>query len=173
MTAEAGLAEVNQLATETAVTAWAWAGDFLIVILLFTALFMFAWYFGKGPFAGLLLSFYVGYAVYALFPYLSLLPSAPAQTALAAHLALFASLTLLAQFIIRRIAVSDFLYVGVIGIIILSLLGACFLLALAYHVFPVQEVYTFTPAIDALFAPKEWFFWWFVAPLIGLLLLAR
>ncbi len=173
MTAADGLAEVNTLATETALSAWAWAGDFLIVIIVFSLFFVFAWYAGRGPFVALLLSLYGAYAVYVVFPYMSLLPSAPASTALAANIGLYAAFTLVIYLILRRVIVSDFLFIGVIGIIILALLGACFVLALAHHVFPVESVYTFTPAVDALFAAKEWFFWWFIAPLVGLLFLAH
>jgi hypothetical protein len=75
--------------------------------------------------------------------------------------------------ILRRVVVSDFLYIGIFGTLILALLGATFLIAMAYHVFPVADVYNFTPAMDALFAPQKYFFWWFVAPALGLFFLAR
>ena len=75
--------------------------------------------------------------------------------------------------ILRRVVVSDFLYVGIFGLAALSFFAAAFLIALAYHVFPVADVYNFTPAIDLLFAPKEYFFWWFIAPAVGLFFLAR
>ena len=55
----------------------------------------------------------------------------------------------------------------------LIFLVATFPLALAYHIFPVASVYNFTPAVDALFAPKAYFWWWFVGPSIGLFFLAR
>jgi len=101
------------------------------------------------------------------------LPTAPAMTALLSQMALYAGLTLVFYIILRRVVVSDFLYVGIFGTIILSFLGATFLIALAYHVFPVADVYNFTPAIDLLFAAKQYFFWWFAAPAIGLFFLAR
>ncbi|MDD2657331.1 MAG: hypothetical protein PHD04_01560, partial [Candidatus Pacebacteria bacterium] len=75
--------------------------------------------------------------------------------------------------ILRRVVVSDFLYIGIFGLIILSFLGSAFLIALAYHVFPVASVYHFTPAIDLLFAAKAYFWWWFAAPAIGLFFFAR
>lgn len=173
MSAADGLTQVNTLATHTALSAWTWASDFFIVLVLVGVLFLFAWYVGKGQFVSLLLSFYAAEALYALFPYNSLLPSAPALTALVAHLALFLAFALVTFIVLRRVVVSDFLYIGPIGLGILAFLGAGFLLALAYHVFPVREVYTFTPAVNALFAPKQWFFWWFVAPLAGLFFIAR
>jgi hypothetical protein len=74
---------------------------------------------------------------------------------------------------LRRVVVSDFLYVGIIGLLILSLLATGFLIALAYHVFPVTSVYHFSSAIDMLFASKTYFWWWFIAPAVGLFFLAR
>ena len=44
-----------------------------------------------------------------------------------------------------------------------------FLLAIAYHVFQVSNIYIFPDPINSLFAPDKYFFWWFVAPLLGLL----
>jgi len=173
MTATDGIAQVNTLATHYAFTVWSAASDFLIIIILFSVLFLFAWYIGRATLVSILLAFYAAYALYVAFPYSSLLPTAPALTALLAQLGLYAGLTLVFYIILRRVVVSDFLYVGIFGTIILAFLGATFMLALAFHVFPVADVYTFTPAVDALFATKQYFFWWFVAPAIGLFFLAR
>ncbi len=95
------------------------------------------------------------------------------MTALLAHVGVYLGLSFLFYIILRRVVVSDFLYVGIFGLIALSFFGAAFLLALAFQVFPVADVYRFTPAIDLLFAPKAYFFWWFVAPAVGLFFLAR
>jgi len=173
MTATDGLAKVNDLATTYAFTAWNSVSDFLIIIILFSILFLFAWYVGRATLVSVLMAFYASFAIYKVFPYMSYLPTAPALTALIAQVALYAGLTLVFYIILRRVVVSDFLYVGIFGTIILSLLGATFLIALAYHVFPVSDVYRFTPAIDLLFAAKAYFFWWFSAPAIGLFFLAR
>ena len=168
-----GIQQVSALATNTALTVWNGASDFLIVLILFGIFFLFAYYVGRGPFVALLLSFYSAYAFYAMFPYMSYLPTAPAMTALLAHVGLYTAFSLAFYIILRRVVVSDFLYVGLFGLVTLSFLGATFLLALAYHLFPVASVYHFTPAIDILFIPKAYFFWWFSAPAIGLFFLAR
>ena len=167
------LAQVNTLATHTALSVWGVASDFLIVLILLSIFFLFAWYVGRGPFVAVLLAFYAAYALYLTFPYTSYLPTAPAMTALLAHIGLYAALTFAFYIILRRVVVSDFLYIGIFGLIALSFLAAAFLLAFAYHVFPVASVYQFTPAIDLLFAPEHLFFWWFSAPAIGLFFLAR
>ncbi|MBI2410026.1 hypothetical protein HYV30_03230 [Candidatus Kaiserbacteria bacterium] len=173
MSATTGLAQVNTLATNTALTVWNGMSDFVILLVLVGALFLFAWYVGRGPFVALLLSFYAAYAVYAVFPYMSYLPTAPAMTALLSQIGVYAAVAIVFYIILRRVVVSDFLYIGIFGLIALSFLGAAFLLALAYHIFPVATVYQFTPAIDFLFAAKQYFFWWFIAPAVGLFFLAR
>lgn len=173
MVAVEGINQVKELATGTALSAWNVASDFLIIIVLLSAFFLFAWYIGRGPLVAVLLAFYSAYAIYLIFPYTSYLPSAPALTALLSKAGVYLGLSFIFYVILRRVVVSDFLYIGIFGLLALSFLGAAFLIALAYHVFPVAEVYRFTPAIDALFAPKEYFFWWFSAPAIGLFFLAR
>lgn len=173
MTATGTIAQIGTLAAHTALTVWNGASDFLIILILLAILFFFAWYVGRGPFVAVLLSFYCAYAVYAVFPYMSYLPTAPALTALLAKAAVYAAGVVFFYIILRRIVVSDFLYIGIFGIIALSFLGAAFLIALAYHVFSVTSIYRFTPAIDFLFAAKQYFFWWFIAPAVGLFVLAR
>ena len=167
------LLQVQTLATHTGTSVFSFASSFLVVLVLFGALFFFARYVGRGQFVALLVSFYTGYTLYSVFPFASLLPSTPASTALITDLALFGAFVAATYIILRRVVVSDFLSIGTIGLFILSLLAAGFLLALAYHVFPVRSVYSFTPAIDALFAPKGFFFWWFIAPLLGLFVFAK
>lgn len=168
-----GISQVSALATNTASTVWNFASDFLIIIILLSAFFLFAWYVGRGPLVAVLLAFYCAYALYIIFPYASYLPTAPAMTALLAQVGVYLGLSFLFYIILRRVVVSDFLYVGIVGLFALSFFGAAFLIAMAYQVFPVSTVYQFTPALDLLFAPKEYFFWWFAAPAIGLFFLAR
>jgi hypothetical protein len=173
MTATEGLAQVNTLATHTALTAWNFGSDFLVVIVLTFLFVLFARGIGRGPFVALILSFYCAYALYDAFPYMSYLPTAPILTALLTHIGLYFTLCILFYIVLRRVVVSDFLYIGIPGLILLSFFSAGFLLALGYHVFSVTGVFHFTPALDTLFAVKEYFFWWFVAPIVGLFFFAR
>lgn len=173
MTATGTIAQVNELAAQTALSAWGVAGDFFIIIALSAAFFLFARYVGRGPFVALLLSFYGAYALYATLPYLSLLPTAPAMTAFLAHVGVYVALAVVFYLILHRVIISDFLYIGVFGLIVLSLLGSAFLLALGYHIFSIADVYRFAPVIELLFTPEKYFFWWFAAPVVGLMFFAR
>lgn len=166
------LTQVQTFATHTGVSLYSFASGFLVVIILFSGFFLLARYVGRGHFIALIISLYTGYAFYIVFPFVRLLPNT-INAALVANLALFGIFVAVTYVILRRIIVSDFLSIGTIGITVLSFLATGFLIALAYHVFHVQKVYTFTPAISTLFAAKSYFFWWFAAPLISLFFFAR
>jgi len=172
MNATGTVAQITTLATQTAFSAWALANDFLIVLVLFILLFLFSQLVGRGPFVALLISLYAGYAVYSVFPYLSSLPTTPALTAFISNIALYAALSFIFFIILRRVIVSDFLYISGFGLAILALLGAGFLVALVSHAFSLTSIYQLTPALKGLFIPS-YFFWWFAGPAIGLLFLAR
>jgi len=167
------LGQVSTIATHSAITVWGAISGFLVLIVPAFLLFLIAWYIGKGPFVATLLALYAAYAVYAVFPYDSLLPATPAITALATRLALYLGLVALFYMILRRVVVSDFLYIGMLWIGLLSLLGSALLLALAYQVFPVSDLYHFNTALDPFFAPRQFFFWWFIGPAVGLFFFAR
>lgn len=168
-----GLAQVTTLAQHSALTMWNSASDFLIIIILTLIFLLFSRRVGRGQLVAVLLSFYCAYALYVMFPYMAYLPSAPALTAVGAHIGLYLALCFMFYIILRRVVVSDFLYIGLFGLILLSFLGTAFLIAMAYNVFSITTVYNFTPPIEALFAVKHYFFWWFVAPAIGLFFFAR
>ena len=173
MTAIEGLTQVSTVATPIAMNAWGAMSDFLIVIVMVLVFVLFARGVGRGPFVAVLLAFYCSYALYVAFPYMSYLPTAPALTAVLSRVGLYLGLTLVFYIILRRVVVSDFLYIGTIGLIILASLGTGFLIAMACSpIFEVTSIYTFTPAITALF-PAKYFFWWFIAPVVGLFFLAR
>ena len=171
--------QLNQLATfygqvgQTLSPAWVWASSFLVLIIIVLFLVGFARFMGYGPFVALIAALYIAYAMYFAFPFLNYLPSAPALTALAAQVALFLAFFLISYLLLRRVAASDFVHMGTLGLVVVSLATAGFIMALAYQSFPVQTVYHFTPQLDQLFATKEWFFGWFIAPFITLYVFAN
>lgn len=177
MTATGTLAQATALATHTVSSVWVVANNFLIALILLAVLFFFAWYVGRGPFVALLLSFYAAFAVYTVFPYMSFLPASPASggnlTSFFAHVGLYAVLVFVFYLILRRVIVSDFLYIGGFGLMVLCLLGTGFIIALASHSFALASVYQLTPSLAEFLTPAKYFFWWFAGPAIGLLFLAR
>jgi len=169
------IANIQNIATTTVASVWSVAGDFLVVLVIFGLLLCFAWYMGRSAFASLLVSFYVGLLLYTIFPYQTLALSfgtTPFFKLLIA-LGIFLIFTVIPYIVLRRISDSDFFSIGIIGTFVLCVLGTGFLMAVGYEVLPVRDVYTFTPTLDLLFAPKDYFFWWIGAPLLGLLFFAR
>jgi len=167
------IAQVTAVAAPIAMTVWNSVSDFVIILVMVLVFVMFSRYVGRGPFVAVIVSFYTAYAIYSAFPYKSFLPSAPAITAVATHAGLYLGLVGVFYIILRRVVVSDFIHIGSLGLILLSFVAAGFLIALAYQIFDITTVYHFTPAIEMLFAPSPYFFWWFLAPAVGLFFFAH
>jgi hypothetical protein len=170
------LSQVTNLTGGTVGNFWTLGSDFLVVILLFVLIFLIAWWAGKAFIISFLLSLYTGYAIYSVFlkaSFLSYLPQSSPFITLGEMVGVFFVLCLIAFFIIHKALVPDFISIGFFGLLILSFLATGFLLALAFHSFPVVPLYSFTPEVSSIFAPDEYFFWWFAAPLAGLFFFVR
>jgi hypothetical protein len=152
---------------------WDVAGNFVALIVLVFGVFVFAWHRGRGSFVALVLALYGSYAAYIVFPFTELLPSEPALTAFIAKIALYLVFLFIFYSILHRVIAPDFVYLGTVGTVILSVFVAAFLLSLAYHLFAVTDVYPFSPVITTLFAGDASFFWWFIAPVVGLFIFAH
>lgn len=153
---------------------WALLFNVLAFIILTAFLFLFANRVGKGSFVALIASFYVGFALYTVFPYAKTFSSgAGTLNAGLVSLVLYLVFTTVSYVILRRSITSGFFLFGSVGTIILSLLTAGFLIALSYHSFSLESIYTFPHVIKTYFAPTQYFFWWFIAPCVGLLALSR
>lgn len=142
----------------------AFGADFFAFIVIAAALATFSFYFGRDRLMALIAGLYSAVLLYQNFPYSSFLPADPyVQIALYVALAFLGVIAFsgLSAFLAR--STSSFLGTG-----ILSVTTAGMLLAVAIHVLPVQEVYTFSGPTLALFASPEMFFWWLAAPLAGL-----
>jgi hypothetical protein len=169
------LAEVGSIATETAGTAWIWAGNFVALIILTALLLVFAMRGGRSGLISLMISFYVGYAIYMLFPFAEIVVGAGGTPLIKAILSvgMFILATLVPFLVIRRITGGGFGSLSFFQNLLLSLLTSAFLIALGYHVFDIHQIYTFPAPMDQLFAPEGFFFYWFIAPLLGLFIFAR
>lgn len=164
------------LVANTTTSAQAFASDFFIVLVLLLVAFFFCFRAGRRGIIALTFSLYAATTLYYFFPYKDIVlgwGSAP-LLAIALTIGLFFVFVFFSYTILRRVIVTDFLGRGrMMFFLIISFLLVSMLLALAYHITPIREYYAFTPAMDALFAPGEYFFIWLGAPLLGLILLAR
>jgi hypothetical protein len=164
---------VNELATGGFADIVTFVTNFLAFLVIAGALFAFSLRAGRAALITLIVSLYAGYALYAVFPYKDVLESGEGTGAFAAHLLMFVALTAFPYVLIRRITTSGFMRVNGFLLFGLCLLTAGFILAIGYHLFGLSGVFPLSSSLDALFAPDKYFFWWFVAPLVGVFVAAR
>lgn len=149
------------------------SSDVIIIITVSLILFWFATHYGKRTMITLMVSLYTTYALFAVFPYEDYVQSIagesfhPLVLSLGVFLVLFAVLSL----VMHRVVCAEYTSSGVrrwFEAAVLSTATTAFLLALSYHVFPIEEIYDFGAPIDALFAGGELFFWWLIVPFFGI-----
>ncbi len=172
---DTSLIEVGNIATELTASAGLWVGNFLALIVLTVILFFFAMRSGRSGLITLNLALYGGYALYSVFPYRDAFISFGGTPFIQAILSivLFVAASMGPFIIILRLTAPSFGSLSIIQNFLLSLLAAGFLMALGYHVFDISNIYTFSDPLNQLFAPEGYFFYWFIAPLVGLYFLAR
>jgi len=138
--------------------------DFFAFIVIAGVIATLSFYFGRDRLVALIAALFSAIVLYQAFPYGSLLPSgAYIQIGLYLAFVLVAVIAFLGLSAFLARSTSTFL-----GTAVLSITTAGMLLAIAIHVLPVQDVYTFSAPTLALFASPQAFFWWLAAPLVGL-----
>ncbi len=166
--------QVSDIATSVAANSWSIGSNFIILAVL-TVAFILLSYRSRAGIISLIVAFYIGYAIYLVFPYTKMIVDAGGSSMMKAVISI--SVYLLACIVpylfIERLVSGGIGVLSVFPRFGLSFLAAAFLMALAYHVFPVSHIYTFPEPMNSLFAPDQYFFWWFAAPLVGLLLLVH
>ncbi len=149
-------------------------GNFLVLLVLAALLFFFALRAGRSLLISLILSLYVGFAIFSVFPYkeMVIVGDTPLVRAVCG-IALFAAFSFFPYILLRRVASAGTMRIHPLMLSILALVTGGFVLALGYHVLNIAAVIPLSPSLDALFAPDKYFFWWFLAPLVGTYLTAR
>jgi len=167
--------QVGTTVTAAGADAWLWVTNFLVLIVLTLVIYMFAMREGGAGVISLNISLYCGYAVYLVFPYRESIIAIGATAFVQAVLAigLFLAATAGPFVIIMRLTSPSFGQLSFFQGLLLSLVAAVFLVALAYHVFDVSNIYAFPQPLNQLFEPEGYFFYWFIAPLVGLYFFAR
>lgn len=169
-----GLQAMNFLTHSTG-NALVWGENFLALLVLFLLMIGFSYKGGRGGIISLLLALYAGYAIYILFPFTNAVVGAGGTPIFKAGISivLYGIATYLPFHFIQRLTRGGFGVLSFFPRIVLSLLGAAFLLALGYHVFHVSNIYTFPEPMNTLFGPDKYFFWWFIAPMLALIFLVH
>ena len=150
--------------------------DVLIIFAVFAVLFFLAVR-EKSTIVSIIISLYVGILTFLSFPFLeqaTFLKSSETQITLS-HIFIFIVLVYVVHLITRRVIYVEYPYGGIMKYaqaILLSLAATALIFAFFYHTLPVGALYDFNDAIDGLFS-SQYFFWWLVAPLGGLLITSR
>ncbi len=165
------LATINS----SAMDAWTLLSGVLALVVLTGVLLVFALRGGRSALISLILSMYAGYAIYAVFPFTDEILATGGTELIRTifSVGIFVAATILPFILIKRLTSAGFGSLSFVPNLILSFLGAAFILALGYQLFAISSVYPLTDTLDTAFAPTKFFFWWFIAPLIGLFLFAR
>ena len=166
--------QISNIATTATVDFFAVASNFLILVVL-SVIFVLISYRSRAGIISLLVAFYVGYAIYLVFPYTKDIVHSGGTPLMKAFISvgIYAICCIPPYIFVERLVRGGIGVLSVFPRFGLSILAATFLMALAYHVFAVNEIYTFAEPMNSLFAPNQFFFWWFLGPLIGLLLLVH
>lgn len=167
--------EIGNAVSALGADAWLWVGNFLALIILTLALFIFAMNQGASGLISINISLYAAYALYTVFPFKDVIVDSGTTPLIKAILSIGMFLALMAvPFMLSlRLTAPSFGQLSIIQNFLLSLGAAVFLMALGYHVFDISNIYSFSDPLNYLFAPEGYFFYWFIAPLITLWFLAR
>lgn len=144
------------------------ASDFLAFIVIVAVIAAFASYFGRNRVVPLAAALYAAVPLYLVFPFTQYV------TTPLVHVVLYGALVFLAFVAFSGLA--SFVADGSLGfaqLTILSVAIAGMILAVAIHILPVEELYTFNIATRALFDSPEAFFFWLLAPLAAIYVFGR
>ncbi len=107
------------------------------------------------------------------FPYYeTFLPAGgSAHTLAIGKMLIFAIFTTVATILVARVMPSPFKekkFESFFKKLLLALGGTILIMVYSFHVLPVTEFVTPGTPIASLFAPREWFFWWLLLPMVFL-----
>lgn len=149
--------------------------DIVILAAAFLILAAYGFYFGKGRLLAFITGFYAASLLYINFPYRESFifwKGTTQQVALSRAL-IFLVFFVIANYIFIKFMHGDFSFSKtsrLFEIGILSLSGTILVMVFVHHIVPLDTVHTFSSGISGLFASKTALFWWFLTPLVGILI---
>lgn len=146
--------------------------DVTILLLVFGALFAYSLVRGQRALLSLILGLYLALLISLEFPYYEAVGNA--LTFLAPHtlkMILFGLFTAFGSFVFERLLSRLFDFNAVESFwrrIVLSMLATALIMAFSYHVLPITDLIDPGAKVGAIFSSDKSFFWWLIAPLIGI-----
>jgi hypothetical protein len=121
------------------------------------------------------LALYLGYGIYTVFPFKDWVLNmgggmAASRTVLS--ILLFVIAVVIAHFIVKKVTNRTTGPSSFPSKAIQFVLAIAFIFALGYDSFAITRLYEFPPIINTVFNPS-YFFYWFIAPLVGLFFFSR
>ncbi len=147
--------------------------NFIALIVLTIVLFAFAMRAGRPAFISLVLSFYVGFGLFMVFPWKAQMMTGDGMTKAVAGLLIYLALCALPFLILRRVNTLGLARIHPLPLFLLSALSAGALLAIGYHFLSLATILPATPPIAMYVVPDKYFFYWLVAPLVGFFAFSR
>ncbi len=148
--------------------------EFLVVILLFSALLAYAVMRGKRALISLIFGLYIALLISLKFPYYEAIYNLTAREGNTVPIltsVIFAVFTAIGAILFEHLLSSEFrenAFESILQKAILAVLGTILVIAFSYHVLPVISLIDPGSTITMLFAPPEYFFWFLLIPLLGL-----
>lgn len=143
------------------------------LLLVFGALFAYAIIRGQRALLSLVFGLYIALLISVEFPYYGKLNEALSFMSEAAiRMAMFALFTAFGSYLFERLLSRLLDETAIEGIgkkVILSILATALVMSFSYHVLPITNLIDPGARIGALFAPQEYFFWWLLLPLLGIM----
>lgn len=143
----------------------------LFMVIVFTVFLLYAM--GKGRYAliNLIFSLYFALLISLEFPYYNLITATSSNGIAITKIVIFIAFVIIGIVLHRKhIPGDDYepAFQFFFKKILLALSATILVMIFSFHALPVTEIITPGSPIQALFAPKEHFFWWLIAPLLVL-----
>ena len=171
-----GIDKATSTASEIFGFATSLSVDVVIIIAVFVSLFGFAVVYGKRRIMTFIMSLYLTYGLFIVFPYANKLTGFVSEetfSPLTLGVSVFSVLFFVIYIILNDIICAEFTTEGVrrwVEAGTLSAVATALIFAFSYHVLPIEEIYNFGDQIDVLFSSEQSFFWWLAVPLLGIFL---
>lgn len=143
------------------------------LLLVFAALFAYAIVRGQRALLSLVFGLYIALLISVEFPYYTkMTQSLTFMSEPAIRMAMFALFTAFGSYLFERLLSRLLDETAIEGIgkkVILSVLATTLVMSFSYHVLPITHLIDPGARIGAFFAPQEYFFWWLLLPLLGIM----
>jgi hypothetical protein len=143
------------------------------LLVVFGTCLTYAIFRGRQALINLITGLYLALLISLVFPYYSIFIPATtsAYSGAIGRMVIFAIFTLLATILITRLMPEEYRekkFESFGKKVMLATAGTILIMAFSFHVLPVTELLNPSTPISYLFAAKDYFFWWLLAPLVFL-----